>query len=352
MIRIINAFIHPYRLPLQIPWRTARGEMCWREGVLLELRGSNGYVGWGECAPLPAAGSETLGEALAGLELMLQRLAGVDLAAAWELLPKTPAACCALESALLDLQAQESAVSITEQLGGERCSYLQVNAIGGDLLRGAELAAESALAGGFKLVKFKVGVAEPEQEAACLRQLNDRFGDRLAWRLDANGAWDKRQAARFVEQIDDLNIESLEEPLKQPEAQPLQELQARAPFPLALDESLPKLGMETALFFSAVRRWVLKPTVLGGPRSTQRWITTALAAGIKPVITTTLESAVGVAHCAQVAALLPDGIHGLATSGWYREDLARALPLQQGCLSLPARTGVGVAPHCKNKYRF
>jgi L-alanine-DL-glutamate epimerase-like enolase superfamily enzyme len=64
-----------------------------------------------------------------------------------------------------------------------------------------------------------------------------------ALRLDANGAWDRETAGRFVAglaelTIDGLPIDALEEPLAEPVDQDLAALQNAAPFAIALDESL------------------------------------------------------------------------------------------------------------------
>src|SRR5258708_4847581 len=52
-----------YRLPLRAPLRTAHGAWTEREGILVRLEDETGRVGYGEVAPLPWFGTETLVEA-------------------------------------------------------------------------------------------------------------------------------------------------------------------------------------------------------------------------------------------------------------------------------------------------
>jgi o-succinylbenzoate synthase len=49
-----------YRRAFQAPVRTAHGSWTQREGILLRLRSQDGTVGFGEVAPIPDFGTETL----------------------------------------------------------------------------------------------------------------------------------------------------------------------------------------------------------------------------------------------------------------------------------------------------
>ena len=52
-----------YCQPLQLPLRTAHGVWAKREGLIIRLEDESGAVGYGEIAPIPWFGSETLAEA-------------------------------------------------------------------------------------------------------------------------------------------------------------------------------------------------------------------------------------------------------------------------------------------------
>ncbi|HRE08169.1 MAG TPA: o-succinylbenzoate synthase, partial [Opitutaceae bacterium] len=49
-----------YALPFRTPLRTAHGRWSVREGLLLRLRTEEGATGYGEVAPIPGFGRETL----------------------------------------------------------------------------------------------------------------------------------------------------------------------------------------------------------------------------------------------------------------------------------------------------
>jgi L-alanine-DL-glutamate epimerase-like enolase superfamily enzyme len=90
----------------------------------------------------------------------------------------------------------------------------------------------------------------------------------------------------------------------------------------------------------------LKPAALGGLRASQRIAARAHAAGWGVVVTSSLDSAVGLAAALQLAAALP-GPHlaaGLATGALLDQDLAKAPSPIDGALSVPDEPGIGVAP--------
>ncbi len=54
----------PYRRPFKRPLSTSHGIWDVREGIILRLTDETGQVGWGEIAPIPWFGSESLQQAL------------------------------------------------------------------------------------------------------------------------------------------------------------------------------------------------------------------------------------------------------------------------------------------------
>ena len=69
--------------------------------------------------------------------------------------------------------------------------------------------------------------------------------------------------------------------------------------------------------------------------------------GTDGVVTTMIDSAVGVAHAAHfAAAALPLAAHGLHTSHLLEDDVAPRLRVADGRLHLPQNIGLGVSPAC------
>ncbi|MGE5468224.1 MAG: enolase C-terminal domain-like protein, partial [Ignavibacteria bacterium] len=122
-------------------------------------------------------------------------------------------------------------------------------------------------------------------------------------------------------------------------------LQAQTPIAIAVDESLPHLGAAPLIAAQAVRRFIVKPARIGGYAATLAIAKEAAQAGIALVLTSVVDSAVGVTAAAHLAAAVsPDLVHGLGTSDWLAVDVAAAPPIAAGRLQLPKVAGLGIVP--------
>ena len=422
-VRLEAIGIRPYALPLRQPWTSAHGTRAERRGWLLQVQAA-GVSGYGDCAPLPEAGTEPEAVAEVALRLWQSRLPSQSLAALLDpsrqspygeapgvslktspqpspargegvrepadTLPgalsgakvgaqsvalagmppgigPTPAADFALESALADLAARLAGVPLRRWLAPEASDRVPVNATLGTLRDQTPARLAAACQSGYRVLKLKVGLDAPETEIAHLRELASHLPPGVRLRLDANGTWDYDQAARLIDQLNDLPIESLEEPLKSlevplrvPDWQALRRLQAQARFALALDESLhlppPPMANRVAearhlvdSFLSAgdppVRRLVLKPAAVGGLRRTLFLAREAARLGLEVVLTSLIESAAGLWPSLQLAAALSSPIpQGLATSHWLAQDLGRVPDPERGHIWLGRYSGSGFIP--------
>lgn len=345
-MRVASVRVIRYALPLVRPWVAASATITVRRGRLLAVTDEDGITGWGDCAPLPSSGEDAVTRAFAALEAAAEAIGRQE---AREDLPAriaVPEVRWAVETALLDLAARRDGLSLAALLGAAGpVAGVPVNAALGPLDDGCGSRAEAALAEGFVIAKVKVGLGPVADEAARLVEVVSRTDRRLRLRLDANRAWSAAEAQRFLDDVADLPIDGVEEPLAGATVTALARLQARAAFPLAVDESLPLLGLDAVLDARAVRRLVIKPARLGGIAATLDHAAKAREAGVEVVLTSVVDSAVGVTAAAHLAtAVAPDLAHGLATSPWLAEDVAPQPRLDRGRLLLPEGAGLGLVP--------
>ena len=116
--------------------------------------------------------------------------------------------------------------------------------------------------------------------------------------------------------------------------------------PVAVDESAATVSdIATALRTNTISAVVIKPQALGGPDFAVAAVALVEEFGADAVVTTMIDSAIGVAHAAHVAAAaLPQQVHGLATSTLLANDVAPRLEVEGGKLHLPQPLGLGVSP--------
>lgn len=341
---MIRAEVVPYCLPLKRAWVAASAILTERRGALLKLTDADGRIGWGDCAPLPSCGNA--GAVLAALDdyarrparfLDARRPAGADFSA----LP--PEVRWAVETARLDIEAQRQSLPLARLLNPDAPPDIAINAALGPLDEACVERAQQALAQDFSLGKIKVGLAPVELELARLQALAEATQGRLRLRLDANRAWSVAEAGRFLNALRELPVEAVEEPLAAPDLATYAALQSGLPYALALDESLPPVGLEAVIATRAVRRLVLKPARLGGHAATQAIARLAAAAGIETVLTSVVDSAVGITAAAHLAAAIAPALaHGLGTSAWLADDVAATPVIANGRLQLPDTPGLGI----------
>lgn len=324
----------PYRLTFKTPWRTHHGTRHQREGWIIELEDGAGHQGRGEVAPLEEIGTETIEAA----EHKLQSLSALHYSSCEQLLQwieplreHYPALCCGIEGAVLQLQSAQRGLSLRQLLNRNSATQVRVN----QLLTGFD--SRQIDTTGASIIKLKLGIQPAADELKQLRELARQLAPGQQLRLDANQAWEPDEAREILRELEALPVESLEEPLQAPSAEAISALQQATSIPIAVDESMPQIGIDSLLQHPP-RRLVLKPTRLGGPETCYRLARQFQPLGTEVVVTSALESRCGVtiaAHCAAAIDPQQQQAHGLATTALFVEQSKLALPLKNGILPLP-----------------
>lgn len=162
---------------------------------------------------------------------------------------------------------------------------------------------------------IKVKVAEPGQtpidDVSRLAKLRQLVGPDVAIRLDANGAWEVAEAAHNLFMLRAFGIDYVEQPVKT--LDDMAKLRKRlhgTGIRIAADESLRKGGDITDIIDSgACDLVILKVNPLGGILRSLEIARQARAANLGVVISSGLETSVGIAHGAHLTALV-DGLLG------------------------------------------
>ena len=189
------------------------------------------------------------------------------------------------------------------------------------------------LAIGFNCIKLKIGV-DWENEHKIIQQLRQDFSaDQLELRVDANGGFTFEEAKGVLQQLADLKIHSIEQPIKAGQIDLMTELCATTPTPIALDEELIGIVHQEDKFklLEKIKPQyiILKPSLVGGIRGSLEWINAADTYEIPFWITSALESNIGLNAIAQWTAILyPEMPQGLGTGGLFTNNFPSRLELR------------------------
>jgi len=206
---------------------------------------------------------------------------------------------------------------------------------------GPERAAEIVRAGGCRTAKVKV--AEPgqgiDEDADRVAAVREALGADGLIRVDANGGWTVEQAVDAIARLDRAagGLEYVEQPTASVED--LARVRRAVTVPIAADESIRRAEDPFRVRdLEAADIAVLKVQPLGGVHAC---LAIAEQIGLPVVVSSALETSVGIAAGVALAAALPDLPHacGLATVQLLTDDVTEAslLPVDG---ALPVRRPV------------
>ncbi len=196
---------------------------------------------------------------------------------------------------------------------------------------------------GFDCIKMKIGAIDFERELELLTYIRSQFSkETIELRVDANGAFMPEEALDKLKKMHLFDLHSIEQPIKQGQLQAMNAICKQTPFPIALDEEL--IGVfdvtekEELLQIVQPQYIILKPSLIGGFKGTQEWITLAEKMNIGWWITSALESNIGLNAIAQYTYTLNNKMpQGLGTGGLYTNNYESPLTVRSGRLLYDTR---------------
>jgi L-alanine-DL-glutamate epimerase-like enolase superfamily enzyme len=198
---------------------------------------------------------------------------------------------------------------------------------------------EEKLEQGFDCIKLKIGV-NWNSEKEILKKLRQKFpAEKLELRVDANGGFDFEEAKKALQELAELEIHSIEQPIKAGRFIEMKELCVTTPTPIALDEEL--IGIvnfeDKIKLLEAIKPQfiILKPSLIGGFSGSDEWISIAENLGIGWWITSALESNIGLNAIAQYTFTKNSKMpQGLGTGGLFTNNFKTKLNLKGDQLSI------------------
>lgn len=197
---------------------------------------------------------------------------------------------------------------------------------------------ETKMQQGFRCIKLKIGAINFEDELKLLQYIRKHFSaDQITLRVDANGAFSPEDALDKLKRLSELDLHSIEQPIRAGQWNKMALLTKETPLPIALDEEL--IGVneparKRGLLEQIQPQYIiLKPTLHGGITGASEWIKLAEELNIGWWITSALESNIGLNAIAQWCAAYKVTIpQGLGTGSLYTNNIEMPLEIREDCL--------------------
>ena len=191
---------------------------------------------------------------------------------------------------------------------------------------------------GFNTIKLKIGAIDFNTELDLLKSIRNEYtSDEIELRVDANGAFQPKDALEKLKRLSDFNLHSIEQPIKARQWHEMAELCAKTPLPIALDEELigifENYDKEKLIQTIKPQYIILKPSLVGGFDGSLKWIDIAKRHSVAWWITSALESNIGLNAIAQFTYNLQTKLpQGLGTGSLFTNNIDSPLKVIKGSL--------------------
>jgi len=329
---MLQASYQPYIFKFNFPSGTSRGILTKKPSWFIKVSHTQNptIVGTGEVSIIPDLSPETPAEIESKLNaLILAPQLFADTLN--ESFAGYPAVRFGFETALLDLASGgKQELFPSEFTRGEK--GIKINGL---IWMGQKeqmlQQIKEKIEQGFSCIKIKVGAIDFNDELSLLQAIRNEFGAQaLEIRLDANGAFETKDALEKLRLLSKLYIHSIEQPIKQGQFEAMRNLCRITPIPIALDEEL--IGIERhrlkveMVEYIRPQYIILKPSLIGGLDQTKIWSQIAEEQKIGWWITSALEGNIGLNAIAQWTYLNGSNMpQGLGTGQVFSNNLPSSL---------------------------
>jgi o-succinylbenzoate synthase len=338
----MKASYQKYILNFKRPSGTSRGIMTEKETwfIILENKGKKGI---GECGILRSLSIDDRPDYEEKLKWVCDNIhLGEDKL--WEELIEFPSIQFGLETAFKSLEGEMPYILFPSKFTkGE--ANIDINGLvwmGEKAYMKQQI--DEKISVGFNCIKLKIGAIDFNYELELLQFIRKNYTpEEIEIRVDANGAFTIDEALSKLAQLSEFQLHSIEQPIKQGQADSMSWLCLNSPLDIALDEELIgvfSIGDKEALLKKIQPHYIiLKPSLVGGFRGCKEWISIAEKYNIGWWVTSALESNIGLNAIAQWTSLQNNPMpQGLGTGALYTNNFESPLEVRRGQLCYNPQT--------------
>jgi L-alanine-DL-glutamate epimerase-like enolase superfamily enzyme len=279
------------RLPLIRPYVLSYRTFTEFEPIIVEVRDTDGRVGWGEGHISPGSSAETREGGWAFCREHAAAIVGKDTREA------KAAVVADIETSKVAATALLTAIEMLEGhplLEVEREVRLPLlTPFNSSTPREIETEVERRLGDGFRTFKIKVG-KDADADLARVRAIQRAIAGRASMRLDANRAFGEADACRFAGELDPAGIELFEQPCRAEDWDANANVAKVSTVPIMLDEPICELAdVARAAGIDNVGFCKLKLKRFGGLDLLKQALDQVRELGMEPVLGDGLSSELG-----------------------------------------------------------
>ena len=345
-------------IPTIRPHKMAVATMQTQTLVLVKITTEDGYVGWGEATTIGGLGygDESPESVKVNIDTyftpLLKTLSGLNVAQTLQAIKKNingnRFAKCAIQTALLDIQAQRLGLPLSEVLGGRLRDSVPVLWVlaSGDTEKDITEAKKMIAAKRHNIFKLKIGSRRVEEDVEHVLAIKRALGKDISVRVDVNRAWSELEAIKGIQLLQDGGVDLIEQPCAIDNLGAMQRLTRRFDIAIMADESL--MGPQSAYQIATQNGasvFAVKIAQSGGLIEGCEVGTIAQLAGIDLYGGTMLEGPVGTLASAHVFSTFKNLAYATELFGplLLTEDILKTpLNYQNFELQLPKGPGLGI----------
>ncbi|MFZ3273848.1 MAG: o-succinylbenzoate synthase [Lutibacter sp.] len=328
----MKAFYQKYILNFKLASGTSRGVLRTKETYFLKVVNGD-QIGYGECAVFKGLSIDDREDYEDKLAWLCENI-DKNIDELLQELTEFPSIQFGLEQAFLSVKS-ENPFELFPSKFTESKDAIKINGLiwmGTEAFMRQQI--REKLDAGFSTLKLKIGAIDFESEISLLKSIRKEFSSaEIELRVDANGGFLPSEALEKLKRLSDLEIHSIEQPIKQGQIHEMAELCAKTPIPIALDEEL--IGVfnvtEKQKMLQTIKPQyiILKPSLVGGFKGCEEWIQLASAQHIGWWITSALESNIGLNAIAQWTYTLKNNMpQGLGTGSLFNNNFESPLEVK------------------------
>lgn len=346
------------QIPTIRPHKMAVATMQTQTLVLVKITTEDGYVGWGEATTIGGLGygDESPESIKVNIDTyftpLLKTLSGLNVAQTLQAIKKNingnRFAKCAIQTALLDIQAQRLGLPLSEVLGGRLRDSVPVLWVlaSGDTEKDITEAKKMIAAKRHNIFKLKIGSRRVEEDVEHVLAIKRALGKDISVRVDVNRAWSELEAIKGIQLLQDGGVDLIEQPCAIDNLGAMQRLTRRFDIAIMADESL--MGPQSAYQIATQNGasvFAVKIAQSGGLIEGCEVGTIAQLAGIELYGGTMLEGPVGTIASAHAFSTFKNLAYATELFGplLLTEDILKTpLNYQNFELQLPKGPGLGI----------